>query len=99
MQPIAPAAPAPSKKELIAKLAKPIAKVISSEMADEADIDRTWIFRKIHKNLLYYRDLAYFAPALYQGLIDATGIDGSALPDPSWQGNGVYDYTQNIYRG
>ena len=99
MEPIAAAAPVPTKKELIAQLAKPIAKVISSEMADEADIDRIWILRKIHKNSLYYRDLAYFAPALYQGLVDATGIDGSVMPDSSWQGNGVYDYTQNIYRG
>jgi hypothetical protein len=99
MEILGPTAPAPSKQELIAKLSKPIARVISSEMADECDVDRIWILRKIHKNLLYYRDLAYFAPALYQGLIDATGVDGSVLPDSSWQGNGVYDYTQNIYRG
>ena len=99
MEILGPTTAAPSKEELIAKLSKPIARVISSEMADEADIDRVWVLRKIHKNLLYYRDLAYFAPALYQGLIDATGVDGSVLPDSSWQGNGVYDYTQNIYRG
>ena len=66
-------------------------------MADEADIDRIWILRKIHKNMLYYRDLAYFAPALYQGLVDATGVDGNITSDSSWQGS--YDYTQNIYRG
>ena len=99
MEVLGPAEPAPSKEELIAQLAKPIAKVISGEQADEADIDRIWILRLIHKAMLYYRDLAYFAPALYQGLVDATGIDGSILPDPSWMGNGVYDYTQNIYRG
>jgi hypothetical protein len=99
MQILGPTDPAPSKQELIAALSKPIARVISSEMADESDVDRVWILRKIHKNYLYYRDLAYFAPALYQGLIDATGVDGSVLPDSSWQGNGVYDYTQNIYRG
>jgi hypothetical protein len=97
MEILGPTAPAPSKAELIAKLAKPIARVISSEMADEADVDRVWILRKIHKNLLYYRDLAYFAPALYQGLLDATGIDGGSVADAG--GSAVYDYTQNIYRG
>lgn len=99
MEPIAEAPPTPTKKELIAALSLSITTVIQSEMADESDIDRIWLLRKYHKNILYYRDLAYFAPALYQGLVDATGIDGSILPDPSWQGNGVYDYTQNIYRG
>lgn len=99
MEILGPTAPAPSKDELIAQCGNAIAKVMSSEMADEADIDRVWLLRKFHKNYLYYRDLAYFAPALYQGLVDATGIDGSILPDAAWQGNGAYDYTQNIYRG
>lgn len=99
MEPIAPTAAAPSKLELIQALSKPIAKVMQSELNDESDIDRVWILRKLHKNLLYYRDLAYFTPALYQGLVDATGIDGSVLPDASWTGGGVYDYTQNHYRG
>lgn len=99
MEPIAPAAPAPSKEELIFALSEHITRVIQQEMVDESDIDRIWLLRKFHKNYLYLRDLAYFAPALYQGLVDATGIDGSILPDPSWQGNGVYDYTQNIYKG
>jgi hypothetical protein len=93
------APPTPSKEELISQLSKPIATVMSGEMADESDIDRVWLLRMAHKNSLYYRDLAYFAPALYQGLVDTTGVDGSILPDDSWQGNGVYDYTQNIYRG
>lgn len=99
MEPLAETSLAPTKKELIAALSEDITRVIQDEMADESDIDRIWLLRKFHKNILYYRDLAYFAPALYQGLVDATGIDGSILPDPSWQGNGVYDYTQNIYRG
>ena len=97
MEILGPTKPAPSKQELIAQLAKPIARVITGDMADEADIDRIWILRKIHKNMLYYRDLAYFAPALYQGLVDATGVDGNITSDSSWQGS--YDYTQNIYRG
>ena len=98
MEPIADAPPTPSKRALITALSKPLARVIQSEMNDEADVDRVWILRKVHKNLLYYRDLAYFAPALYQGLVDATGIDGSMFPDAS-QAGGTYDYTQNIYRG
>src|ERR1700744_6317947 len=99
MEPIAPASPTPSKQQLIAALSKPIARTIQSEMTDESDIDRIWLLRKFHKAILYYRDLAYFAPALYQGLVDATGIDGSMLPDSSAQGSAIYDYTQNIYRG
>jgi hypothetical protein len=95
---LGPAPPTPTKKELIARLAKPLGRVMSAEMADESDIDRTWILRKIHKNYLYYRDLAYFAPALYQGLLDATGIDGSLMPE-SVASAGMYDYTQNIYKG
>jgi len=98
MEILGPTKAAPSKQELIAKLAKPIARVIASEMADELEADRVWILRRIHKHSLYYRDLAYFAPALYQGLLDATGIDGGSMGGAG-QSNGVYDYTQNIYRG
>lgn len=99
MEELGPAPPTPTKEELIAQLSRPISKVIATEMADEADIDRIWILRKIHKAYLYYRDLAYFAPALFQGLVDSTGIDGSLIPDSFAQGAGIYDYTQNIYRG
>ena len=99
MQVLGPAPPAPTKDELIKLLSKPIAKVIQGEMQDESDVDRIWILRKIHKNYLYYRDLAYFAPALYQGLVDSTGIDGSILPGGESNGTPQYDYTQNIYRG
>lgn len=98
MEPIAPTKPAPTKEELIRQLSKPLSRVMASEMADEADVDRIWLLRKFHKAYLYYRDLAYFAPALYQGLVDSTGIDGSILGDSN-QSNGAYDYTQNIYRG
>ena len=97
MEELAPASPAPSEEELIAALSKPLTQVIQAEMADEADVDRIWQLRKIHRNYLYYRDLAYFAPALYQGLVDATGIDGSMFPSTNSQG--AYDYTQNEYRG
>lgn len=99
MEILGAAAPAPTKQELIAQLSKPLGKVMAEEMADESDIDRIWILRHAHKNYLYYRDLAYFAPALFQGLVDTTGVDGAILPDSAWQGNGVYDYTQNIYKG
>ena len=99
MEPIAAANPAPSKAQLIQVLTKPIARVIQSETNDDSDIDRVWLLRKFHKNYLYWRDLAYFAPALYQGLIDATGIDGSSAVDSSGQDGGVYDYTQNHYKG
>lgn len=96
MEVLGPASPSPSPEDLIKFLSPHLSKVISAELSDEADIDRIWILRKIHKNYLYYRDLAYFAPALYQGLVEATGLDGSLVPDVS---AGVYDYTQNIYRG
>ncbi len=90
--------PAPTKEQLIQSCSKAICRVMGSEMADEADIDRVWLLRKAHKNYLYYRDLEYFAPALYQGLVDSTGIDGSVVPYGD-NGNGAYDYTQNNYRG
>ena len=99
MEYVAPAAPAPTKEQLIELLSKPIAKIIASEMADESDVDRIWILRKIHKNYLYYRDLQNFAPALYQGLVDSTGIDGSLFTGSGSDGYQGYDYTQNIYRG
>ena len=97
MEVLGAAAPTPTKEQLIAQLSKPIARVMSSEMADESDIDRVWILRKIHKASLYYRDLQNFAPALYGGLVDATGIDGSIFPGGG--DGGSYDYTQNDYRG
>lgn len=96
MEVLGPAQEAPTQKELIQALSKHISLTINSEMADESDIDRVWILRKIHKAYLYYRDLAYFAPAMYQGLVDATGIDGTLFPEGA---QGAYDYTQNIYRG
>lgn len=97
MQILGPAQPAPSKDELIRILAKPLGIVLGAEMADDDNESRLWILRRAHRNSLYYRDLAYFAPALYQGLTDATGINGSIVPDES--GQGAYDYTQNVYRG
>lgn len=87
----------PGTDELIQLCGEQINKVMSEEMSDEADPDRVWILRNIHKNYLYYRDLQQFAPALYQGLVDSTGIAGSTLPDEV--GSGLYDYTQNVYRG
>lgn len=99
MEILGPAPATPDTKTLIAQLAKPIGKVMSGEMADEADVDRVWILRALHKAYLYYRDLAYFAPALYQGLVDSTGIDGTMIPSGAYSGTGLYDYTQNVYRG
>ena len=97
MEILGPAEAAPTKEQLIAMLSKPIGMVITSESSEAEDSDRIWLLRRDLKNNLYYRDLAYFAPALYQGLVDSTGIDGSLVPDP--QGQGAYDYTQNVYRG
>lgn len=99
MEILGPAQPAPTKAQLIAQLTKPLQKVISGEMSDESDVDRVWILRKLYKNILYYRDLAYFAPALYQGLVDATGIAGAVIPDDAWGASGWYDWTQNVYKG
>lgn len=65
-------------------------------MSDESDPDRVWILRQIHKNYLYYRDLQYFAPSLYQGIVDFTGTSGTVPDEVS---GGLYDYSQNIYRG
>jgi hypothetical protein len=99
MEPIASAPPQMTTQQLIQVLAKHINQVISAESGDQDDIDRVWLLRKVHKNFLYYRDLAYFAPALYQGLVDATGISGEVMPDDAWNGAGLYDWTQNLFRG
>jgi hypothetical protein len=98
MEVIGPAEAAPKPEELLEALAKPFARVMSAEAEDETEIDWIWILRRTHKASLYYRDLAYFAPALYQGLVDATGIDAGPLGGGSG-GEGATDYTQNIYRG
>jgi len=97
MEPLAPAAPAPTTEEIIAKCGKFITDVMRSEMSDEIDPDRIYILRQVHKNYLYYRALQYFAPSIYQGIVDATGVNGSYVPDQD--GFGAYDYNQNIYRG
>lgn len=99
MEPIAPTTPAPTTPQLIQQLQKSINQAMSAESGDQDDIDRVWLLRKIHKNYLYYRDLAYFAPALYQGLVDATGISGEVMPDDAWNGAGLYDWTQNKFKG
>jgi len=93
MQVLGPSTPAPSKEELIQQLTDPLMKVVQDDTEDES-VDRTWILRRIHKAQIYYRDLQYFAPQLYQGLIDATGIDGTLFPDTYASGGGVYDYSQ-----
>lgn len=97
MEVLGPAQPAPTQEELISLLEEPIRKVLSSEMEDEADVDRIWLLRKIQKNYLYYRDLQYFVPAIVQGLVDATGIDGSMFTGDSSDDGG--DYSQNIFLG
>lgn len=99
MQEIAPAPAAPSTQELIQQCAAAINTVIKSEMSDEADADRVWILRKIMKAYLYYRDLANFSPQLFQSIVDFTGVAGPITSIPDELGNGLYDYTQNHYRG
>jgi hypothetical protein len=97
VQELGPAKPAPSLEQLIQLCGKEIANVMRQELSDEADPDRIYILRQIHQNYLYYRDLQQYAPSFYQGIVDVTGVAGPALPDDA--GSGIYDYTQNIFRG
>lgn len=97
MEPLAPAAPAPSVQELIDQLGPNILSVMADENSDTADPDRVYILRVIYRNYLYFRDLEYFAPSFYAGFLDATNVVAGGSLDEN--ANGSYDYTQNIFRG
>jgi hypothetical protein len=99
MEALSPAPPAPSTQELIQQCGAAISTVMKQEMSDESDSDRTWILRKIHKSYLYLRDLQNFSPQLFQSIVDFTGVAGPITSIPDELGNGLYDYTQNHYRG
>lgn len=97
---LGPAKAAPPLEQLIAMLAKPLAKVITEEMTDEGMVDRIWLLRHYRQNYLYYQGLQNFAPAIFQGIIDQTGVTGSLFGGSDY-GNGIgsYDYTQNTFKG
>lgn len=100
MEILGAAKPAPSLPELIAKLSKPLAKVISAEMTDEGVVDRIWLLRHYRQNYLYYQGLQNFAPAIFQGIIDQTGANGDLFQGGDMGGGlGSYDYTQNTFKG
>lgn len=99
MQNLGPAPPVPTKDELIAQLSPAILKIIADEMSDDLEPDRIWILRKIYKNYLYYRNLQNFAPQLYQSIVDFTGSGGPTSAPLDEDANGLYDYSQNYYKG
>src|SRR5271166_2938455 len=99
MQTLGPAAPAPTTEELIAACGPSIMQVISDEMSDDLEPDRIWILRQIHKNYLYSRNLQNFAPQLYQSIVDFTGIGGPVSTPTDENANGLYDYSQNYFKG
>jgi hypothetical protein len=99
MEELGPAAPAPTTDELIAQCGPDILKLMQQEMSDESDVDRCYILWICHKNYLYYRDLQYYAPSIYEGMTDFTSVAGVSIPPLSDDGSGVYDYSQNFFRG
>jgi hypothetical protein len=99
MTELGPAPEAPSTQELIQQCGAAITTLMKQEMSDESDSDRVWVLRKIHKSYLYYRDLQSYAPQLFQSIVDFTGVAGPITSIPDELGSGLYDYTQNFYRG
>lgn len=98
MEVLGAAAPAPTPEELLESLREDIQKIATAESADEADADRVWWLRRIHKNYTYYRNLQSYAPSFYQGLADYSSIGGVDVGG-SDNGSGMYDYSQNYYTG
>jgi len=100
MQVLGSAPPAPSTEEIIAVCGDSLRALMKEEIGDEVDSDRRFILLKIYKAYLYFRDLQSYAPALFESLLDATSIVGTATNTPNdLNGSNIYDWTQNIYRG
>lgn len=102
MQDLGAAAPAIPVPQLIELATPAIGKVMSEEMGDDNEnSDRVWILRKIDRSYVYYRDLQYSAPALYQSILDFTSASGNPVAGVGQDadGMGMYDYTQNLYKG
>ncbi len=99
MEELGPAPPAPSADELIDVCGPSIMKLMQAEMSDESDIDWVYWLWTIHKNYLYYRDLQTYAPSIYEGLANFTSVAGVTIAPFEDDGSGMYDYSQNYFRG
>jgi hypothetical protein len=100
MIPLQETAPPPTKDELLDALKETVGDIVKNDISGDVEPEKLWQFRMARKNDLYWRQLQYVSPHLFEGgLADFSAIGSPLAGKDSDTGSGLYDYVQNIYRG
>ena len=101
MQILGSAPPQPSQEQLREMLKEPVTKLIETDISQDVEPDRQFLYRRVLKNDLYWRGIQYLVwNSQTNSYVDVNGVSISSQgARNSGDQNGTFDEVYNIYRG